>query len=254
MSKSESIQHLHLKKLAMDWSLDQGFEIAVDEVRIPQSGYRADVMAYRRWTRELDALDLAGDGLGLQKKAIDSFESEKSMTDEGKGPGFTAILECKQSRSDFLRDMGEWHELQMRLETLQKRKIVIERLIRTHHMEWTQRECLFPEMDPIDLDRAIHPTYLKVLKQISVLTKRKRKESKFDCLTRYDSANLLYLVVEPGLVKNHEAPAGWGVLERRGNDQLELRLRPRWRTVPGKIRIQTLENISRKLYRSHRER
>lgn len=252
MSKSESKQHLHLKKLAADWSLDQGFDIVADEIRIPQSGYRADLMAYRRWTRELGSLDVLESS--SHREVIETKAFEKSMPREAQGAGFTAILECKQSRSDFLRDMGEWAELQERLETLQKRKIIIERLIRTHHLEWTQKECLFPELDPIDLDRVIHPTYLKVLQQMRLLSKRKRKESKFDCLSRYESANLLYLVVEPGLIKSHEAPAGWGVLERRGEDQLELRIRPQWRPASQKIRVQALENISRKLFHSYRER
>jgi hypothetical protein len=101
-------------------------------------------------------------------------------------------------------------------------------------------------MDPIALDRVQHPTYLKVLRQLATLSKRKKKESKFDCLSRYEVANLLYLVVEPGLLLPRETPPGWGLLERQANGELELRCRPRWRNATPQCRLAALESIARR--------
>ena len=244
MSKSETEAHLHLKKLAMDWIRGQGFRACAQEVRIPKSGYRADVMGYHRWSPELQAIDVLPDS---SESGASSFSF--SDADGAFQPGFTAILECKQSRSDFLRDEGEWEELQSRVETLKKRRLVLERLIRTHHEEWTLKESLFSEMDPIALDRVQHPTYLKVLRQLATLSKRKKKESKFDCLSRYEVANLLYLVVEPGLILPRETPSGWGLLERQANGELELRCRPRWRNATPQSRLAALESIARRASR-----
>ncbi|MEY2561531.1 MAG: hypothetical protein QOG51_1946, partial [Verrucomicrobiota bacterium] len=69
--RGETDQHIRLKRLALVWAQANGYSICAAEVSLPQCRYRADVAAYRA---------------------------------DGKGPGATAIFECKQARPDLRRD------------------------------------------------------------------------------------------------------------------------------------------------------
>ena len=78
----ESQRHWRLKQAALAWLAEQQYPVRATEIRLPNGNYRADVVAYR---------------------------PELALSVEKKGPrqhqvGVTAILECKQARSDFLKD------------------------------------------------------------------------------------------------------------------------------------------------------
>ena len=69
MTRGETQAHAELKRLALTWAQANGFVVCAGEVRVPKSGYRADVAACSR---------------GASRR--------------------TAVFECKQARADLLKD------------------------------------------------------------------------------------------------------------------------------------------------------
>ena len=62
-------------------------------------------------------------------------------------------------------------------------------------------------------------------------------------MRQYRVANLHYLVVEPGLVDDHEVPIGWGVLERSG-EALTQRHPPGWHDIGTEDQLVFLQRIA----------
>ena len=78
----ESQRHWQLKQAALVWLAEQQYPVRATEIRLPNGNYRADVVAYR------PELAAPAEGKGRRQHQV----------------GTTAILECKQARSDFLKD------------------------------------------------------------------------------------------------------------------------------------------------------
>src|SRR3954463_14836526 len=93
----ETEAHRRLKRLAVLWAQAQGYSACAVEVTLPRCRYRADVAAYRA---------------------------------RGSEPGMTAVFECKQVRSDLQRDNCCSAAARARLETVHKRRQVLERNLR----------------------------------------------------------------------------------------------------------------------------
>jgi hypothetical protein len=87
-STLEPAAHEALKVLAVRWAYWRGFRSIGFEVCAPSSKFRVDVAAYRSYRR--------------------SEKREPTV----------AVFECKQSRSDLLRDLGQRAKLLERLEDL----------------------------------------------------------------------------------------------------------------------------------------
>jgi hypothetical protein len=174
---TETPAHRLLKRLAVAWAYDQKFPAIATEVRLPRSGFRADVAAYRREA--------------------------------------TAVFECKQARSDFLKDSYRQEATRQRLKALDERRRKLEQMLKLHLPSLRRGETLFAEFDAINLDGFEHKTYRRVLRELETLQRRLAGKTKFDRLARYRCANLNYLVVEPGILEPEEVPVGWGLLVRR---------------------------------------
>jgi hypothetical protein len=185
----ETSTHRRLKVLALKWAQEHGLPLAAMEVRVPRSGYRADVAARAR--------------------GVD---------------GVTALFECKQSRADFLKDAHDLALTRVRLEELSERRLQLESLLAMHRPDLRRGETLFVEYDAWDFSGLEHLPYRRLLAELATLQQRVHRGTKFARLFRYRSADLLYLVVEDDLHAPAESPAGWGLLVRRG-DTLEL-IRP----------------------------
>ena len=185
MATNETESHLTLKRLALEWAYANVLAIAACEVRVPKSGYRADVAACAR------------------------------------GGGRTVVFECKQARADLLKDAHAEAETRRRLAELAARRTKLEELFAVHRPDLRRGDALFPEFDSWDFSGLEHATYRDVLAELATVQARVLKGTKFSKMFRYRCADFLYLVVEENIFAEAEIPAGWGLLIRRG-ETLEL--------------------------------
>jgi hypothetical protein len=218
MAGRETVAHRNLKGLATVWAWQNGYSAVATEVRLPNSGFRADVVAYRRANRSPRTGCAIGD---------------------------TAVFECKQVRSDFLKDSYVAETTRRRLVELAQRRHTLEQLLKLHLPSLRRGESLFVEFDTVDLRGMEHKTYQRVLREIDVKQRRLFGKTKFDRLMRYRCANLNYLVVEPGILEPHESPTGWGLLVNHGG-QLVLEANPVWQEIDVRDRLRLLERIASK--------
>jgi hypothetical protein len=208
MPAGETKKHQELKRQALAWAQADGFVIAATEVRVPKSGYRADVAAGAR------------------------------------GPaGRTAIFECKQARADLLKDARGEVEARERVAELAMRLRKLEALIGEHRPDLRRGESLFPEFDAWDLSGLEHATHRCVVAELATWQQRLQRGTKFAKLFRWRAADFLYLVSEKGIFAEAEVPAGWGLLVRRG-DALELARRPVWTESWAEARAALWDNIA----------
>ena len=216
----ESAAHRGLKRAALVWAQQQGYSACGYEVRLPNSNYRADVAAYRPAERAADG-EL----------------------------GVTAIFECKQSRPDYLSDARPVAETLERLEACRARMSELERLLGMHHPNLRRGESLFPEFDCHDFDGLSHDGYQKLAREVRVLESRLYGKTKFDKMVRWRSANVLYAVVAPGVMAEHEVPGGWGLLVAEDpldpDGGLELVRRPEFLEVADGQRLELLQRLAR---------
>lgn len=178
----ESASHARLKSLALAWAQANGFAICGVEVRVPRSGYRADVAAIGR-------------GTGAR----------------------TALFECKQARSDLLKDAHAEADTRAWLAELTERRRTLEELLAVHRPDLRRGEALWPEYDTWDFSSLEHRAHREVLAELATLQRRVLRGTKFSKLFRYRCADFLYLVVEDGIFAEAEIPAGWGLLVRNGD-------------------------------------
>lgn len=193
MSRGESEGHRNLKRLAFEWARAAGFLFVACEVRVPRSGYRADVAA------------LSG-----------------GPSSEG---ARTALFECKQHRADFLRDQVDEPAAKEELRALAERVRELRVLLAAHRPDLRRGESLFPEFDSYDFAGMRHETLHGLEARLDELQRKLLRGGKFSRLRKYRAADFLYLVTEPGLLARHEVPNGWGWLEREG-EALVLREPP----------------------------
>ena len=224
MPGTETERHRNLKRLALAWAQQQGYAICSVEVRLPRSGYRADVAGYRPASRKQP---LPPEGRLVRQPII----------------GTTAVWECKQARSDFLKDSRSAAETTQRLEALEARRQTLERLLGGHLPSLRKGESLFAEYDAIDASRYEHRGYRNVLREINLLQARLHGQTKFDKLGRWRCANLCYLVVEAGVLLPHEVPRPWGLLVRH-DDSLALERLPLWQEVVEPSRLELLQRLA----------
>lgn len=206
--RGETEAHQRLKRLAILWAQVQGYGACAVEVNLPQCRYRADVAAYR-----------AANG------------------------GVTAIFECKQVIGDLRRDNCCSSDALARLETVNKRRAVLEKHLRIHHPTLRSGESLFAEYDAYDFTAIEHRTYARVLREIGVLQNRIRGATKFEALTRYRCANLFFLVLPNELFRASEIPVGWGALVEQ-NGALTLARKPIWHDTAAAARLRFLYRIA----------
>ena len=109
--RGETAAHLELKRLALLWAQENGYPLAALEVSLPQCRYRADVAAYR---------------------------PQKNGT-----IGHTVVFECKQSAPDLRRDDCRSPQTLARLESVYRRRQILEKHLRIHYPTLRTRRDAF---------------------------------------------------------------------------------------------------------------
>ncbi len=210
-NRAESAAHRELKRLALEWARMHRLLIAATEVRLPRSGYRADVAAATPRVLSANA--------------------------------FTAVFECKASRADFLRDSAREAGAAELLVRMSERLMALRALIGGHRPDLRRREELFPELDAVDLRGLRHETHEQLQAEFQAAQRKLHEGTKFAKLARWRAASLLYVVAEEGLFAPHELPDGWGLLVRRGAT-LELSVNPCLRETTPAERVALVERIA----------
>lgn len=211
MATGETQAHRTLKRLALEWARAARLVIAGVEVRIPHSGYRADVAAASRHPA---------------------------------GPeGRVALFECKQSRADFLRDQADEAATRTQAAALAARVQALRAAVASHRPDLRRGESLFAEFDSYDLRGLRHDTLHGLERELDVLQQKLLTSVKFSRLRTYHAADLLYLVTEPGIMEAHEVPDGWGWLVRDGETLVLIQPPVRHETQPDR-RLAWLESIA----------
>lgn len=180
--RGETEKHRDLKRRAAVWAQAQGYGVCAIEVRVPRSSFRADVAAC-------------------------AFPKPPHL------PQRCAIFECKQARSDLLRDSAAETATLRRLQAAVERRTRLEQLLGLHLPDLRKGESLFAECDSYDFEAIQHEGWRRVRREEARLQARLFAHTKFDRLARYACADFCYLVVAPGIMQAHEAPANWGILE-----------------------------------------
>jgi hypothetical protein len=206
----ETERHARLKRLAFLWAQAQGYSACAMEVSLPNCRYRADVAAYR-----------------LAPKKI----------------GSTAIFECKQALCDLRRDNCQSGAAHQRIETVSKRRQLLERRLRAHYPNLRNGDSLFPEFDLPDFTVVGHRGYARLLRDLRALQNRLYDCTKFDKLLRYRCANLYFLVLPEELFRDSEIPVGWGALVEDAGT-LKLDRKPIWHETTAEYQIRLLHRIA----------
>jgi hypothetical protein len=207
----ETTAHLALKRLALLWAQENGYPICALEVSLPQCRYRADVAAYRP-------------------------QKNNSI-------GVTAIFECKQSAPDLRRDDCRSAPARARLDSIYRRRQILEKHLRIHYPTLRTGETLFPEWDACDFEKIEHRGYARVTRELAALQRRLRDGRKFEKLARYACANLFFLVTPNELLREPEAPLGWGLLVESGGS-LTIQRKPVWQDSSEAARLRVLQKIA----------
>ncbi len=210
----ETQKHRELKFLARSWLKERHHCIVATETRIPLSNYRVDVAGYQPMAK---------------------YSAE---------PGYTFIVECKQSRADFQKDAGREDSTSQESHHLLKRIASLKSLLAIHLPDCRLHQSLFREYDAYDFSNFRHDTWHALLSRLQQVERRLSHGVKFSKISRYGCANFCFLAVEAKVVKSEkELPLGWGLLERAG-DGLEIKQEPLLMHSAPKVRLKFLERIS----------
>lgn len=228
----ETSAHLLLKRLSLFWAQKQGYHSCAYEVSLPNCRYRADLAAYMPSKGRIK--------VRAQDPALPAMTHRVMVCHT---LGSTAIFECKQARSDFLKDSRSARNTLAEVKDLHARKLELERTLRVHYPTLRVSDSLFQDYQSNDFEGLEHQAYKKVLARIALLQNRLYNQTKFDTLMRYRCGNLFYVVTEDGIFQPHEIPLNWGLLVRRA-DRLELRSKPVWQDLEDHERLALLHKIA----------
>jgi hypothetical protein len=185
----ESIGHRRLKVKALAFLRGRGAAAVAAEVRCPICRFRIDAAGYR-------------DGRPARRG---------SRRDEPR----TMVVECKQSRGDFLRDQAEAPLLLAERRQLQRLASAMEdQQIKAREPDLRRSgSSLFPELEEWDFTASRSAAYRDLVRRLRRLDQRLYGQTKFCMIARYQLADELYLAAPEGMIRSHELPRGWGLLE-----------------------------------------
>lgn len=211
VNRSETFAHQQLKRLAVRHLQRSGALAVACEVACPISRYRVDVAGYQ------DRPPLDDDGQRPRHRV----------------PPRTILIECKQSRADFLRDERRTDALLAQRDDLhQLRASIEEQQIKVWEPELRETGgSLFAEMERWDFTASQSPGYRRVIAKIRRVEKQLHGETKFCMIAQWRLADALYIAAPRGMIRRAEVPRGWGLLEcprdalQPGADLVDVRFR-----------------------------
>lgn len=228
MPGSESATHLALKRLSLIWAQANGYPIAATEVSLPNLRFRLDAAAYKPGSVRLLNFD--------ETRRANRYVTHPAI-------GLTTIFECKAHRSDLIRDCRISVRLQEKIRVLDETRLELEARLRIQSPSLLNGDGLWPEYETAAFDRSDDPHYRKTVRMLKTLRFQFHGQTKMEKLMKWNAANLHYLVVEPGIIADHEVPGGWGLLERNG-DRLEPRILPEFQEIAEATRLAFLHRVA----------
>jgi len=210
---SETLTHQRLKQAALAFVRQAGGLASACEVRCPLSKWRFDVAGW------IDGLTV---GHPLHGELREAITEPSSRPERVRCRPSTIIIECKQSRADFLRDRGDLETLLRRRDELHLFRESIEQN-RIRQLEPQLRmagSSLFTELESWDYSASRLRGYRKVLRELRLIDDKLHGQTKFHFLSRYALADRLYLAAPRGLIRRTEVPPRWGLLECDGDELL----------------------------------
>ncbi len=216
----ETRAHRRLKRLAAAYLVRHGCQAAAIEVKCPISRYRVDVAGYVDRQVEAAPIDPASP---FASQAPQSPEEKYSLAARRRrmkwasAPPRTIMLECKQSRADYLRDARDVADLLERREKLTRisKHIEVHRIQREEPHLRQADTALFTDLEQWDYGASRSRAYRSVLRRVRRIDAQLYGETKFAMIAHYRLANRLYIVSPEGLIQPGELPAGWGLIECR---------------------------------------
>jgi hypothetical protein len=197
----ESFAHQRLKVLSIAFLRAVGCAAAATEVRCPASRFRTDVAGFA------DPLNKRANASRLVALGGYSVRVPDQST--------TVLVECKQSRADFLKDNRRLEELLSERRDLDdRRRHLEERLIKPAEPHLIgSGSMLFPELETWDFASSRSPSYRAVLRDLRRVDMQIHGDTKFCMVARYRLADLLLVAAPSGMLRAREVPPGWGLLE-----------------------------------------
>ena len=181
----ETRRHIRLKAFAAEYLRSIGCWHIATEARTPIPRFRADVI-----------------GLGVGPD----------------GAAFRAIVECKQSRADFLRDAGDRDALRRRRDALLARcaeaEATVLRAAEPHLIDadgW-----LFPDLAPARIKETRLRGLRGAMREAERLDRAARERVKLWSLRRWRQADVFLIAAPRGLLRQADMPEGWRLIEAWG--------------------------------------
>lgn len=201
--------------MALAYLVTRGFDAAALEVRCPASRYRVDAAGYLDTAFPATADPAAVDPDPAFDPLHNLFVSARSNRDARRLPEpRTVIIECKQARSDFMRDRQNVNTLLTERERLVARRMLIEQRLMADHPELRQSgTALFADLESWDFGATGVRSYRRCLRDLRRVDARLYSETKFYLAAQHRLADRLYLLMPRGVISSREAPAGWGLIE-----------------------------------------
>jgi hypothetical protein len=206
----ETNRHRALKRIALAHLVTDGCAAAAIEVRCPGSRYRADVAGY------LDRIPWPAESNSRGEATLwSTVEPGAGVRTVRRCEPRTTIIECKQSRGDFIRDDKRADELIALRDEARKWKVHLEETrIMRHEPELRESgSALFAELESWDFARSRLPSYRKLLLRICRIEAQLYGATKFSLMSRYRVADHLFIITPRALVRPRELPLGWGLIE-----------------------------------------
>lgn len=198
----ETLAHQRLKRLALLFLRASGCVVATTEVRCPISRFRVDAAGWQ-------------DAVPRTPQPDEADDLAERRTSRWRLKPRTIVIECKQSRADFVRDNRALPALLDRRRHLERIREAIEhqRIVPEEPHLRRSGASLFPELDEWDFHASRLPAYRRILATLRRLDQKIHGETKLHLMARYQLADRLYLAAPAGMIHPAELPTGWGLLE-----------------------------------------